>query len=159
MLKCIWLRKKLYDYVDNALNENERVKLANHLESCADCRHRAEDIRGILGVAQSMNTPQPSEEFWHNFQSELDHKLNDQLVPSREERLAVSRKLRPALAFTMLSMLILVFTFGVFTRTAKLPRLAQEDKALIEEISSLDDSDQEQLFDDTQSLIEMPLES
>ena len=159
MLKCIWLRKKLYDYVDNALNENERVKLANHLESCADCRGRAEDIRRIIGAAQARTVPQLSEEFWHNFQSELDHKLNEQLVPSREERLAVSRRLRPALAFTMVSLLLMVFTFGVFSRTSKLPRLAQEDNALIEEISNLDESDMDQLIEDIQSPADMPLES
>lgn len=154
MFRCFVMRKKIYDYVDNSLGENEKVKVANHLESCAGCRQKAEDIRAIISAVRAGPVPQLSEDFWHGFQAELDYKLNRRVVPTLEERRAVSRRLRPVFAFTMVSLLILFFSVGLFYRSKPLPMLAIEDATLIEEINTLEEVSQEQFLEDEPALVQ-----
>jgi predicted anti-sigma-YlaC factor YlaD len=142
MLKCLFLRRRLYDYLDNTLSEIDKIKVSKHLDICHNCRTRASQIRDIIDLSSRKMPPKPDDAFWHNFKIDLDKSLNKALVkPVRLERKRIYL-LRPALVY--ISALMFIFLVGsYFSQSRRFPvtRIAQED-ALVEEILSLDEIDE-----------------
>ncbi len=141
MLKCLFIRKKLYDYLDNSLSDIDRIKVKKHLDVCNNCQDSLSQFKSIIALAAEKKTPHPDNEFWHNFRVDLDIKLNERLVvPINIER-KLRYHLRPVFAYVGALIFILVIGIGsyVYKRPyANLTRIAQEDD-LVEEILTLDD--------------------
>lgn len=159
MLKCILIRRKLYDYLENSLSEIAKLKVENHLHACHNCGERLGQIKAVLDFTGQKNIPQPKEEFWHNFKIDLDRKLNDALVssltPLETAERSYKRKvsltgftlkplprfyLKPALTYAVL----LVFFLAIAASLYKFPhpaslRLTRNDDALAEEAIALDE--------------------
>lgn len=136
------MKRKLYDYLDDSLTQADKLKAQRHLEGCPGCRERLNQLKAVLNRAHSKNVPDPGEEFWHDFKTGLDKKLNDKLVSPlelrRRPRLALS--LKPAFAYAAVA----IFFIAVFGSLHKsnLPvafRLAQNDDELVEETIELDE--------------------
>ena len=140
MLKCILMKRKLYDYADDGLPETAKLKVKNHLDACHNCRERLSQIKAILDFSGPKNIPQPKEEFWHNFKIDLDRKLNDTLVGPFTFKPLPRFWLKPALAYAVLSVFFLAIAASLykFPHPAAL-RLAQNDDELIEEAIALDE--------------------
>jgi predicted anti-sigma-YlaC factor YlaD len=134
MIRCIFIKKKLYDYLDDSLSELDKDKVKRHLERCFSCRKRLEQIDTLLALAKQKNIPQPSDEFWHNFQIGLDRKFR--IRPS------LSLRLKPVFAYA--SLLVAILTLGVFLNFYTSPTLlSKTDLALVNEISMLEELTQE----------------
>jgi hypothetical protein len=59
-MKCSKIQKKLSDYLDNALPDNEKDAIANHLLTCATCQKEFsifEKLRSTLGQLDGMPVP------------------------------------------------------------------------------------------------------
>ncbi|OGX25009.1 MAG: hypothetical protein A3J51_02415 [Omnitrophica WOR_2 bacterium RIFCSPHIGHO2_02_FULL_45_21] len=140
MLKCILIKRKLYDYLDDSLSETAKLKVKNHLDACHNCREQLSQIKTILDLAGQKNIPQPKGEFWHNFKIDLDRKLNDRLVGPLSLKPLPRFSLKPALAYAVLSVFFLAIAASLykFPHPAAL-RLAQNDDELIEEAIALDE--------------------
>jgi anti-sigma factor RsiW len=142
MIRCIFIKKKLYDYLDDSLSELDKDKVKRHLERCFSCRKRLEQIDTLLALAKQKNIPQPSDEFWHNFQIGLDRKLNKRLAPEFRIRPSLSLRLKPVFAYA--SLLVAILTLGVFLNFYTSPTLlSKTDLALVNEISMLEELTQE----------------
>ena len=142
MLKCLFLRRRLYDYFDDSLSEVDKIKVKEHIDACGDCRSRLSQMQNIIDLSSQKITPKPNDELWHNFKIDLDRSLNEALVkPVRLEhkRIYLSRP-----AFVYISALMFIFLVGsYFSQSRRFPvtRIAQED-ALVEDILSLDELDE-----------------
>lgn len=145
MLKCLFIRKKLYDYFDNCLSDIDRIKVKAHLDSCGKCRENLEQIRNIIDLAAQKKTPCPSEEFWHNFKVGLDRKLNQKLVPKFAFGGRLIFNLKPAFAYALALVFILVIGSRITNKDYRFVRMfAQSDEELVEEMALLDEVDQTQ---------------
>lgn len=147
MLKCIFIKRRLYDYLDNSLSEIERMKVEAHLGRCNKCGQSLKQLKIILDAASRKKAPQPNDEFWHDFKIDLGRKLNEKLVPDFSLKQSLGYRLRPAFSFA----LILIFILAVGNYFLKNPhpaslRLAQDDD-LVEEADALDAIDEVSEFD------------
>ncbi len=141
MLKCLFIRRKLYDYLENSLSDLDRIKVKKHLDVCNNCQNSLSQLKSIIALAAEKKTPQPDNEFWHNFRVDLDRKLNERLVPPIKIERKLRYSLRPVFAYVGALIFILVIGIGsyVYKRPyANLTRIAQ-DEDLINEILTLDD--------------------
>lgn len=142
MLKCLLLRRKLYDYSDNSLSDIDKIRVKEHLDVCNKCQDTLEQIKNLLDLAAQKNIPQPSEEFWHNFKIELDRKLNQKLVPQFTLRRRCSYSLKPALAYTLALIFILVIGSQINKNYRSIGLIAQTDEELVDEMELLDELEQ-----------------
>lgn len=147
MISCFFVRRKLYEYIDESLSEEARVKVADHLDRCPRCRRQVQGIRSVLSMAAAHKAPVPSEDFWKRFRAELDDKLNRKLVPDAQSA-ALRMRLRPALALAAVCLLVLSFTFLLQGSRSPSPvrlvqevELKKEDVALVEELGSWEEVD------------------
>ncbi len=111
MLKCFFLSKKIYEYLDNSLSDPDSIRVKNHLVVCGKCRNKFERMNSIIAVASGKKTPVPDSEFWHKFQIDLDAKLNEKLVRPSAVKRGPAFRFRPAVAYV--STLLFVFVLGI----------------------------------------------
>lgn len=71
---CAEARERLDDYVEGALEGEERERVAAHLETCAECRAEAEGLASLLAEAAGLPREiRPPHDLW----SGIDARLND----------------------------------------------------------------------------------
>jgi hypothetical protein len=160
MLKCLFLRRKLYDYLENSLSDIDRIKVKKHLDVCNNCQDSLSQLKIIIALAAEKKAPQPDNEFWHNFRVDLDRKLNERLVPPINIERKLSYRLRPLFAYVGALIFILVIGIGSYVYKkpfANLTRIAQ-DKDLIDEILTLYDLEGSDLELNDNGNLEMDLE-
>lgn len=138
MFKCIFIKRKLYDYLDNSLSEKERIKVKEHLEICPVCQKRLNQMSDLIGLVKNKSLPQPSEDFWHNFGIELDKKLNTRLIPPFNFKPNLSYRLKPALVLPLVSIVILALSLYLYFY-GRSPFINRSDLALVDEISLLEE--------------------
>ena len=138
MFTCLLIKRKLYDYIDNALSEVEHSQVQAHLEKCDSCQKKAADLRQLLAVAQSKKTPVPSAEFWHQFKVELDAKLNEQLVPPLRFRPLLGFRLKPAFAMPLVSIMVVVIMVSLYFHNRH-PFITESETQLFDEINFLEE--------------------
>jgi len=139
MLKCLFMKRKLYDYLDNGLSDVDRIKVENHINICAGCRERLGEIRDIIELAAQRRVPEPSEEFWHNFKTDLDRRLSQRLVSPFDSKRKSSYFLKPVLAYA-LAVLFFVAIGSLFYKNYFSVRLSMiHDDALVNEVVALEE--------------------
>ena len=147
MFRCIFIKRKLYDYLDNGLSETDKVEVKGHLDGCNKCSQHLGRLKNILDAASERKAPWPNTEFWHNFRIELDRKLNEKLVGPVTLKPRLSYRLKPA--FTCALTLIFILALGNYfykNRTSPHLRVTQ-DEGLVDELDALDDVDETAAFD------------
>lgn len=139
MLKCLLIKRKLYDYLNHNLSDIDKIKVGRHLDSCDKCKVRLNRMKSILDLALQKEAPQPTDEFWHSFRVDLDRKLNAQLVSPLTFERKLGYRLRPVFAYTLV--LIFVLTMGIYfsKKTPTSYIFAQKDDTLVDEIVMLDE--------------------
>lgn len=140
MLKCIIMKRKLYDYLENNLSEIEGLKVKKHLDVCQNCRMRSNQIKTVLDYASAKNTPQPNKEFWHDFKTDLDRKLNAALLRPLTLKPKPKFLLRPAFAYAMVLTFFLAAIGSLYKfHPSPLLQLAQNDEELVSQAADLDE--------------------
>lgn len=147
MFKCIFIKRRLCDYLDNSLSEIEKMKVENHLGRCNKCSRNLNQLKIILNVASQKKAPQPNNEFWHNFKIDLDRKLNEKLVPTFSPKPSLSYRLRPAFNYALILIFILVASNYFFKNPVSTYLRFAEDEDLAEEVDALEAIDDTAEFD------------
>lgn len=142
MLKCLFIKRKLYDYLENCLSDLDMAKVESHLKSCNKCEQSLSRIKNILDLASGKQTPQPNAEFWHNFKIDLDRKLNERLVPKIKLERRLSYRLRPVFAYATILIFILLAGNYFYKNIPSPLRYAEENADLVEETELLDEIDE-----------------
>ncbi len=62
MPDCDAIREQLSAYLDGELTQQQRQRIAVHLEDCADCRRIYEDFRTLRQQVRELDWPQPADE-------------------------------------------------------------------------------------------------
>lgn len=137
MFKCIFSSKKLYGYLCGGLSDIDRLKVEAHLDTCAKCKEKLAQMQMILSTLEKKAPPQPDESFWHDFNVELDRKLNEQLVPPIILKRPLAYRLNPAFAYAVVLIFTLIVTGYLFQPQFKALAIAKEDAALAQEITTL----------------------
>ncbi len=144
MFKCIFIKRKLYDYLDNSLCEPEKNGVERHLKTCSACQDRLNKMADLLALAKQKVMPEFSKDFWHNFHVGLDEKLNARLVSPLIFKPNLSWRLAPALALSLVLVSVLTGSFYFYYKSHF---LSKSDLALIDEVSLLEEVMPEAGFD------------
>jgi anti-sigma factor RsiW len=119
----------LYHYGE--LSGDNRDQLASHLRACPACASYLKGLAALLPL--TVNTDEPSEEFWQNYNRELRHKLAD-LQEKKSWWQALQTALRPwtlpALVGT--AVVALAVTLNTAYKTTPIDDLPAADAALME---------------------------
>ena len=138
MFTCRAMRRKLYEYLDNTLSEEEKLKVKEHLARCAPCQAQCAQIKTVISWSESKKIPVPSEEFWHAFSVELDARLNEKLVPESRLKPFVHWRLTPALVMSVVSVFMLVASASVYFHNKRI-FIAGAEEELVNEINILEE--------------------
>ncbi|MEW6101895.1 MAG: zf-HC2 domain-containing protein [Candidatus Omnitrophota bacterium] len=149
MFSCIFIKRKLYDYLDHALSGNAAARVRKHIDACPACRGQLEEMRVIVEMAGQKRAPEPNGEFWHKFQVDLDRKLNERLVTPVDVKKKRAMRLVPAYAYAGV-LAFLVIMSGYLYPYITFPR---QDRELVAEIISLDTVDNEFVMTDSEEAI------
>jgi len=114
MLRCFFYRRKIYEYVGSGLSEPDKAKVKQHLLVCDSCRQRAEEIKAIINSAEEALAPEPSDDFWHDFKTGLDRKLNSALLPQFESGRRKAPRLRPVIAYATAFVIVLAISTHLY---------------------------------------------
>lgn len=135
MIRCFFIGRKLYDYMEGGLSEVDRIAVEAHLGDCGRCRQKVSQIRGVLEIAGKIR-PAVDEQFWRNFSAGLDRRLDEQLLAQPEPG-AVRYRFRPALTYALV-LVFVVFFAGLFLKRQAGVSIGREDAALTEQMLLLD---------------------
>ena len=61
----------LNDYIERELSPAEQVRVATHLETCADCALVVAELQQIVREASALGPIQPPEHVWNLIQSKV----------------------------------------------------------------------------------------
>jgi len=140
MLKCLFIKRKLYDYSDNTLSDIDTIKVKRHLEICSGCRVRLEEIKNVINLASAKEPPRPSEDFWRNFNIDLNRKLDRRAARPIRIELGFRYRLRPVFAYAM----IIIFFIGIGGYFFKKGHNSLgQNRYLVEEVMALEDIGEE----------------
>lgn len=142
MIQCIFIRRKLYDYLESSLSQAAAAKVKQHLECCAVCRGKLEAMAKLIQAVEQKAAPQPSEEFWEGFKTGLQQKLNARLSPSLGQPLLdlkpkLNYFLRPA--YVVPAFLAIVLAISFYLRYNNPVYFNASDTEIINEVSLLEE--------------------
>lgn len=66
-MRCKKVKRKLYAYLDNELNESQKAKIQQHLCHCIDCAREARLLTGTLSALKIWRDIEPSDNFSATF--------------------------------------------------------------------------------------------
>lgn len=145
---CFFIKRKLLDFVERELSEREAGRLRAHLEGCAACRGRLEEIRRGLQAAGLHREAQRHEDFWKKFDADLQKKIFEREL----ERLPRAGRwfvlVAPAWRPALIALPVLVIMFAVATQMRVLSRwvapTTQEETLLRDAAWLMDETSDEQ---------------
>lgn len=138
---CFRSKRRLYDYIEGYLSREENLKIKGHLEKCPVCRREYQRISVILGLAAQKSAPKMSQEFWKEFQAQLDEKLSTSL--QKPESLSQIKfgyqprlSLKPAFAVAVVLILLIGIAGFLFWRApfGTGSRIARADREIVNEL-------------------------
>jgi predicted anti-sigma-YlaC factor YlaD len=173
MFSCGRIRKKFYEYLEGNLVITEKVKIETHLKKCTSCSKELLKTKKLFELLPREENPQPSEEFWMHFDTELKSKISSVtgLQPKRYVLKSVKSvfpalNLRPAFSFALALAFLLVvgLTMGRFRseriKLAQSERQLSEEELLLEELYLLDELSPDDIEDlEIEDLTDEELES
>lgn len=66
------MQGRLHDYVDECLDERERLAVAEHIAGCAECRAEVDGIRDLLARAKTLPASiEPARDLWPGIEERL----------------------------------------------------------------------------------------
>jgi anti-sigma factor RsiW len=143
----------LNDYVERELSPAEHVRVATHLETCADCAHLVADIQQIVRDAAALGPAEPPAYVWERLaQSIVDNRqstIDSLQVPAESQQVpAASPKPRaqslwPRFAWGLATaaMVVLAFFTGRFLHEREQQRSMQQAAAATARPAGIDPAD------------------
>ncbi len=131
MFKCMFIKRKLYDYLEGDLRENERSQVKQHLDACSFCRARFNQAAELIKAAADKTIPSLSQRFWDDFRVGLDDRLNRRLVSPFKFKPVRAWNLKPVLALALI--LMFISAGGIYKHYSKSYFYADADAQLIDE--------------------------
>lgn len=138
MFRCFLIRKRLYEYLEHNLSDIDNRRVKSHLQICEACQNRFNQMNVLLELARAKKTPQIQEDFWHDFNTGLDKKLNAVLVPEFRTMPSLKFQFKPLLVYVSVSVFVLAVT-AALSFHSKTKIIGNSEAALIDEISLLDE--------------------
>lgn len=139
MFKCLFMKRKLYDYLNNGLSDVDKIKVESHIEICVVCRERLGQIRDIIELAAQRRAPEPSEEFWHNFKTDLDRRLNQRLVSPFDPKRKSSYFSKPVLAYALVLLFFVAIGSLLYKNYSSFRLSMIRDDVLVNEVVALEE--------------------
>ena len=100
-MKCELPEELLTGYLDNELNEEERIKVEKHLSRCRKCRYELETLKKVDTYVKMATIEAPSQ----NFVSALNEHIIKRI---RKKRRHLSFRLFPILAPAFVGLLLII---------------------------------------------------
>jgi hypothetical protein len=145
MFGCIFLKRKLYDYLEDDLPEAEAAKLKKHVQACPTCQKRMLEISRLLAMAKTKNMPEVSDDFWHDFSIKLDERLNAQLVPELKTKALAKYRPQPVFAFASV-MIVFLLASALFYFLHRPVFFSSSEKSLLNDAAVLEELSGEPLL-------------
>jgi hypothetical protein len=137
---------QLYDYLQDALSEDDRIIVEDHLRSCEVCKCAVEDIKGVIETFESLTNPadERNAEYWNNFVLTVERRIfnpqNKSISPNLIDQLyslfVLNKKTTIALSTAMVLMLVIGLWYMNKEQLLKLPQhqasVQNQDTALVE---------------------------
>ncbi len=140
MRECIFVKKNIYGYISDLIDECDRERIDKHLAICKACNDEAVNVRAILNAASDVKIPELPNEEWDRFDRALYEKLTDKpplytIKPAKHN--IVRLALRPALIGVVFTLII----SSLFIKSTNRGHimLSESEKALLDEIEILDE--------------------
>ncbi|MBL7070170.1 MAG: zf-HC2 domain-containing protein [Candidatus Omnitrophica bacterium] len=145
MLRCLFIKRKLYDFVAGELGLKEKAALSRHLQVCSGCRRKAGELKTVFSLAAKREKlPLPDEAFWGKFQVELNKRLDQETgaefapEPEARRQMRHSYLFRPVLAYASVLLLMMVTVFSLYRYYQ--PKIhAYQDQQIVEEVLFLEE--------------------
>lgn len=155
MFKCLFMKRKIFYLLEGSLCNADKEKVKLHIDSCPACKDKFDQMAVLLKSAVKKDQPQTDSAFWHDFQTGLDKKLNERLVPGMHLKPAF--RLKPAFAYAGVVVFAVVMTMSVFF-SSRFSAVKDSEAELMDEINFLYELSEEPVIieDDDLFLIEGP---
>ena len=79
---CFHISGRLVAYCEGEIRPHERERIAAHLDKCANCRARAEEIRNNVYLMRQLPLRNPAGQLWYSIQSQLRNSTENDLALS-----------------------------------------------------------------------------
>jgi hypothetical protein len=140
-MKCEEVEIRMVDYLDNKLDENERMEIEKHLETCESCFDNLRDSQQVLNLISKDEMEKPDESMRINFY----HMLHNEIRENDEKKALLNPK--PSIPWYSqgryriaagIALLICGTFIGLFIRTGSDKSSASNElKQLQSEVSDL----------------------
>uniref|UniRef100_A0A7C4TAD6 Zf-HC2 domain-containing protein n=1 Tax=candidate division WOR-3 bacterium TaxID=2052148 RepID=A0A7C4TAD6_UNCW3 len=70
MKRCRF-NKRIIDYIEDLMTEQDRFAFENHLKTCKDCEKEVSQIKKIYEILDREEVPMPSREFFEGLKSQI----------------------------------------------------------------------------------------
>lgn len=132
-MKCKKFEKWLLRSFDNLLNEEEKEKLEEHLDSCTSCQAKRREYETIYSLLKKEEDEEPKPYFWERLQAKLKERKKYAVLPMLKKW-----SLR-AIPLTLL----VVFLFAlalIFFPSPKDQELSQSEVLLLRNLNPLQET-------------------
>ncbi len=130
------VRRNLYDFLRNALNDDERRRVQEHLDACTPCKHELQQLDRTLQLL----SPAPSDPaavrdnaFWDELAREVEKQVawtsRPGVVRRMVENVRAFMMLRPTYAYAAGASLVLLVALFFMRQPV------QEDRAMVDDVS------------------------
>ena len=139
-MNCQQIRKLIPVYLDDELAAADRQRVAEHLQTCADCRAEARAIEKSWALLDTFKAIEPDPNYRKRFWQSVDahvpwHARLGQLV----QRLFLQQRWVPAAAGAALVILISAITIGQYLQKPQMPAdLAALDDTEMEMVANIE---------------------
>lgn len=131
MTGCVNVRDNICAYIDNELNEEEKLSFEEHIQNCSECSRELEEMKRIVGLCTSL----PQKELPDDFSAELHERLL--AVAERQKSNTVHRAKGFALTRRIASIaagVLLIFLAVNFVKFGRTPSKTSDNIATTTDI-------------------------
>ncbi len=77
-MTCTKYKEWLMGYLDNELDDAQKLELRRHLDGCAECRRDLEDFRKLVAITGDVQVRLPEDRLWADYWDRLYNRLERQ---------------------------------------------------------------------------------
>lgn len=128
----------LNDYVERDLSPAEHVRVATHLETCADCSLFVADIQQLVREVSALGPLEPPPHVWASIQAQLGQSAAQSPQPNAQGLQPKAQRPWPRYAWALATaaLVVLAFMTGRVVNQREQQIASQQETARIERIST-----------------------
>lgn len=77
-MTCTKYKEWLMGYLDNELDDAQKLELQRHLDGCAECRSELEGFRKLIAITSDVQVRIPEDRLWADYWDRLYNRLERQ---------------------------------------------------------------------------------